>query len=232
MDKAVQKYISALVKKINNNLRNANKAADKMEKEFDANSIDIIMPSMDEELDDLMAEIRPYIITTLSAGFIIAARQAAYPNVFQMSDSWVDNYLFERRAMFNQVLNDMYKTTRESLVNLLIAGGSVNEAQDVINRVVNINGFRAERIARTESLRAINRGSHQVYMESDNVTHKQWNTTMDGKERESHGIINGEVVRVNEPFSNGLMYPLDPSGPAYEVINCRCTHRPLKREEL
>jgi len=232
MDKAVQKYISNLVRKINNNLKNANKSARKMDKQLDANAIDIVMPNMDEELETLMEEITPYIIATLSAGFIAAATQARYAQPFVPTNAWVDSYLLERRAMFNEVLDDMYKTTRESLINVLIAGGSVSEAEDIVNRVVNINGFRAERIARTESLRAINRGSHQVYMESDNVTHKQWNTTMDGKERESHGIINGEVVRVNEPFSNGLMYPLDPTGPAYEVVNCRCTHRPLKREEL
>lgn len=232
MDKSVQEYISALVKKINNNLKNANKSAKKMDKQLDANSIDIVMPNMNEELETLMDDITPYIIATLSAGFIYAAKQARHAEAFDMSAGWVDDYLMERRAMFNTVLDDIYKTTRESLVNVLIAGGSVSQAQEIVNRVVNINGFRAERIARTESLRAINRGSHQVYMESDNVTHKQWNTTMDGRERDSHAILNSEVVRVNEPFSNGLMYPLDPTGPPEQVVNCRCTHRPLKREEL
>jgi hypothetical protein len=29
-------------------------------------------------------------------------------------------------------------------------------------------------------------------------------------------------IGINEPFTNGLMYPLDPTGAADEVINCRC----------
>jgi len=29
-------------------------------------------------------------------------------------------------------------------------------------------------------------------------------------------------IAIDQPFTNGLMYPLDPSGSAAEVINCRC----------
>ena len=57
---------------------------------------------------------------------------------------------------------------------------------------------------------------------------KRWNTIMDGKERESHAEVDGEVVPVDEPFFVGgseLMYPRDDSlgAGAEEVINCRCS---------
>lgn len=51
---------------------------------------------------------------------------------------------------------------------------------------------------------------------------KKWLATRDERTRDSHASINGEVVDWDKPFSNGLMFPGDPSGPAAEVYNCRC----------
>ena len=51
---------------------------------------------------------------------------------------------------------------------------------------------------------------------------KQWDATMDANTRESHQMVDGEIRALDEKFSNGLMYPGDPSGGAAEVINCRC----------
>lgn len=51
---------------------------------------------------------------------------------------------------------------------------------------------------------------------------KQWDATMDANTRESHQMVDGEVRALDEKFSNGLMYPGDPSGSVAEVINCRC----------
>jgi len=51
---------------------------------------------------------------------------------------------------------------------------------------------------------------------------KQWDSTLDSRTRESHAIVDGEIRELDEKFSNGLMFPGDPSGGAAEVINCRC----------
>lgn len=51
---------------------------------------------------------------------------------------------------------------------------------------------------------------------------KVWNTVKDDRVRDSHAGMDGEAVPVDEPFSNGLMYPGDPSGPPSETYNCRC----------
>ena len=51
---------------------------------------------------------------------------------------------------------------------------------------------------------------------------KQWDATMDANTRESHQMVDGEIRELDEKFSNGLMYPGDPSGSAAEVINCSC----------
>ena len=51
---------------------------------------------------------------------------------------------------------------------------------------------------------------------------KQWDSTLDGKTRESHARIHREIREIDEKFSNGLMFPGDPSGGPAETINCRC----------
>ena len=38
----------------------------------------------------------------------------------------------------------------------------------------------------------------------------------------------GNVVKIGQPFPNGLLYPRDPMGDAGEVINCRCDILPME----
>jgi hypothetical protein len=61
---------------------------------------------------------------------------------------------------------------------------------------------------------------------------KQWDSTLDGRTRESHQKLDGEIREVEEKFSNGLLYPGDSSGRAAEVINCRCALMQRARESL
>lgn len=52
---------------------------------------------------------------------------------------------------------------------------------------------------------------------------KQWDAALDGRTRDSHRRVDGEIRELDEKFSNGLMFPGDPNGGAAEVVNCRCT---------
>jgi HK97 family phage portal protein len=49
---------------------------------------------------------------------------------------------------------------------------------------------------------------------------KTWITG--AKSRPTHAAMNGETVGINEPFSNGMNWPGDPSGGADEVAGCNC----------
>lgn len=51
---------------------------------------------------------------------------------------------------------------------------------------------------------------------------KQWLATLDGRTRHTHRQLDGEVVGLDETFSNGLEEPGDTSGDPAEVYNCRC----------
>jgi hypothetical protein len=86
---------------------------------------------------------------------------------------------------------------------------------------------RAIRIARTEG--------HRIQCTAaDDVAHgardrgadvlKQWDATLDGKTRESHVAVDGQICELDDRFSNGLKFPGDPAGGAAEVVNCRCAY--------
>ena len=84
---------------------------------------------------------------------------------------------------------------------------------------------RTKTIARTEGHRiqqTSTADAQQAAKEQGADVVKQWDATLDGKTRESHRRVDGEIRELDEKFSNGLMYPGDPNGAAAEVINCRC----------
>ena len=56
---------------------------------------------------------------------------------------------------------------------------------------------------------------------------KQWLAALDPRTRGSHRHLDGEVVKLDAEFSNGLKYPGDPDGPGSEIYNCRCTLVPV-----
>lgn len=85
---------------------------------------------------------------------------------------------------------------------------------------------RANTIARTETHGSVSNGTYQTY-NSAGLEKKEWLATLDPRTRDSHLHLNRKVASMDEPFSNGLMYPGDSSGPASEVINCRCTLLPV-----
>lgn len=93
--------------------------------------------------------------------------------------------------------------------------------------------FRAETIARTESLSAANEGAHIAIVngvedgrliEGDVI--RTWITASDERRRSSHRAMHGQRRGLRAPFLSGagfsLLYPGDPNAPASEIIKCRC----------
>lgn len=82
---------------------------------------------------------------------------------------------------------------------------------------------RAVRIAQTEMHSIMNQAALETMAEANAgglKMKKKWDATLDGSTRKSHRKVDGEVVDIDKPFSNGLMRPGD--GEAAERINCRC----------
>lgn len=84
---------------------------------------------------------------------------------------------------------------------------------------------KALTIVRTEGGKLRNEAAYNTLLEAKKsgaeIT-KQWEAVLDSKTRDSHKSISGEIRELEEPFSNGLLYPCQQGSNASEVINCRC----------
>lgn len=105
------------------------------------------------------------------------------------------------------------------------SGMSYSQVAKQLENYTKIGYNRAVRIARTEGHRiqtTATMDAMEVAKDKGADVLKQWDSTLDDATRESHVAVDGEIRELNQPFSNGLMYPGDPNGGAAEVINCRC----------
>ena len=84
---------------------------------------------------------------------------------------------------------------------------------------------KAMRVARTETAQAAGYGQHESARQSGVMNTHTWLSSRDDRVRDSHLDVDGEEQPLNEPYSNGLAYPGDPSGDAEDVINCRCAEQ-------
>jgi HK97 family phage portal protein len=133
-----------------------------------------------------------------------------------------------RAARLAELIGDT--TAREVLAVIEAserAGLSVTETSRLVGRAVYGEErvtARSTAIARTESAGALSQGSWDQAQEmGDLYRSKEWLAFSDAETRETHTACMAQGrIGINEPFTNGLMYPLDPTGPADEVINCRC----------
>jgi len=147
---------------------------------------------------------------------------------FNVSEERVQGYLDFTSARFAQKVNT---STGRQLRRTIRQGVDKGETiSEIINRVHSVYGqarsFRAERMARTEVGSAINFGKLEAIRSSKVVTEKEWVTVLDGREREEHAQVDGQIVPRNKAFRVGgerLMYPRDPHGSPENIINCRCT---------
>lgn len=94
--------------------------------------------------------------------------------------------------------------------------------------------YRAEVIARTESLRATHQGNEDLFAQAiergdidaaDLV--REWHAGRSARTRDSHRTMNGQQRKLGEAFTSGagvsLRYPGDSAAPASETAQCRCS---------
>lgn len=145
-----------------------------------------------------------------------------------LTDSKISNGLYSALGVSVEGLK---KTITQEISRGIASGMFYKDISRNIAEAASIKLSNAKRIVITEGNRIQNTASRDAA--NDARDHgadlvKIWDATLDGKTRESHRMVDGEIKELDEPFSNGLDRPGDPHGSAAEVINCRCKeiHKP------
>lgn len=118
------------------------------------------------------------------------------------------------------------KQLNSAVLQGILQGEPMKKIAERILPIVGNNKNAAIRNARTMVTGAENRGRFDSATELETlgaVIEKRWIATGDSRTRDSHLAIDGETQRKEKRFSNGLMFPGDPSGRPEEVYNCRCS---------
>lgn len=178
-----------------------------------------------------------------------------YDSGYEAPELVPDSQWGSRRAIeasFNRlarVPDSVYKHVQATTLKATTEGWSMD---DVAARIEEILGEhdqeswrgRAMTIARTEALSAYNGGKFANFVSVARSVpgdwDKMWLATHDHRTRFTHtkkGGGDGQRVALVSPFLLGeteapMMYPGDPTGPAHETINCRCSMLLLERGEV
>lgn len=140
-----------------------------------------------------------------------------------VADTISRTFSINRQNKLKDVPQNIYDQIKGQIEDGMKSGATEDEIADSIEDAFDqVYEGRAQVVARTEA--ASGYGFQQAQDLADaGIEYKQWLSAEDDDVRPSHAAVDGEVVPVDEPFSNGLMYPGDPDGDPDEVINCRCT---------
>ncbi|MCI8857671.1 MAG: hypothetical protein HFH26_14180 [Clostridiaceae bacterium] len=115
----------------------------------------------------------------------------------------------------------------------ILQGESIKHLADRLQtRIPDMNRNSAIRAARTAVTGAQNAGRLDSYFAAEAMgirMKKRWISTLDGRTRHAHQLLDGQTQDNDKPFQSILgeiMYPGDPSAVPANVYNCRCTMIP------
>jgi SPP1 gp7 family putative phage head morphogenesis protein len=136
----------------------------------------------------------------------------------------IEKWLTNRAHLFaKEITSTTYDKLKSEFAESFANGES---RQQLIKRVESVyDGFdtnRAKMIARTEVHGAVQKGSFETNRQAG-IDLKIWVSVLDDRTRDSHAYLDGEERKLDQKFSNGLLFSGDPNGPAEETINCRCS---------
>lgn len=155
---------------------------------------------------------------------------------FDVAQPYVQDFIGARaNQLAGQVTTTTYEAIQSALAEGVGAGESIPDLAGRVSHVFDVaSGSRATTIARTEVVSASNASASlaAAQLPSDVVGGQEWIATADGRTREDHLALDGEVIAIGEAFSNGLAYPGDPSGDPADTVNCRCTVAFLTPDEM
>lgn len=179
--------------------------------------------ALQAELDDYAKDYADAVATTTATGMA-----AALGIEFNQSNRLLHGVIAgQSGSRITTAPEDLTRTMMTRLQKSYDDGESIPKAARAMREVgyMHSRGY-AERIARTELIGAVNASSLAQVQGATTISFKFWMATADGRTRDSHAEADGQTVPTDAAFEVGgarLEYPGDSSGPAEEVVNCRCT---------
>jgi Phage Mu protein F like protein len=166
-------------------------------------------------------------------------RSGGFIGLTSSQSQWVQNYA---DALASDSPTDaLAYTLRDKRFDGMVKRAAANDDLLTADQIDNMTTayrnralrYRAEAIARTESITALHEAQQQAMeqaVESGAVAQENvsfvWRATQDNRTRDSHVAMDGQEVKMGEMFISGLgnelEYPGDPNGPPEDVVNCRC----------
>jgi len=156
------------------------------------------------------------------------------------TDPWTSTYLNQAGNRMRNTPDEVYGLIVREVERGITEGLALERVRDEIQTILQASGTtywpnRAMTVARTETIGAVNAGvfrGAQLDAEArgDVAPFKQWISTEDTRTRPTHTKADKQRTLLSEPFIVGgarLLFPGDPTGPAGEVINCRCSMLPV-----
>lgn len=146
---------------------------------------------------------------------------------FGYNDEWIQQIInYFQRHLLEKAVIKVSNTTRDQILSVLDKATREGWSnQQIVDALSNLDEIRrrARKIVRTETVRAANYGTMLGADKYDFEVVKEWVSVMDNRVRHTHAANDKERRETDAPFSNGLLFPGDPNGPAEETINCRCS---------
>lgn len=185
--------------------------------------------------DAVDAEILPEVRGVLSDAWRRVSAAGDPP-----TDPWTSQYLNQAGNRLRNVPDEVYALIVREVERGITEGRSLDRVRDEIQLILQSTGTpywsnRAMTVARTETIGATNAGVFraaelEAEQRGDVAPFKQWISTEDSRTRPTHQAADQQRTLLREPFVVGgarLLFPGDPTGPAAEVINCRCSLFPV-----
>lgn len=210
-----------------------------------------IESQIDEALNKLKSgeyqTISDYLEESYGTGFISSLyrlQKQGIPLLFPMNrneiikavqlNSKISGGLYKRlgintKAMKNAIRQEVTRGISSSM-------SSADIARNIDNRM-NSGLYNSYRIARTEGHRINQEASYDAMKKAKDAgadVVKQWDSTLDGRTRPHHRMLDGQVRELEDPFEVDGLQAQYPSGfgKASEDINCRCVVLEIGRWEL
>lgn len=201
--------------------------------EIDNHLLDVLLVNRREWETKMRGMFEPALRKVTAQSLAAVAEELESVSIGINSPQVIEALVTRATRLAEGVNGTLAKSVKRAIADVFASDSTIGDLQLAIrDKLPEVEGniakafankeARALAIARTESAGASETARFQQYR-ADGVAQIQWIAQGDNVVRESHAMVDGDVVPLGSRFANGLMYPHEEGAPANEVVNCRCS---------